>query len=65
VSTTPAGNGAPGPEAIVLTLVPLRSDRPVEVRLRQLLKHALRAQQLKCVRIGAALPMLPNRQAKK
>jgi hypothetical protein len=41
---------------ITLTLVPLADPRPVEVRLRNLLKTALRRDRLKCVSVeGIAL----------
>jgi hypothetical protein len=46
------------PETITVTLTPLPDDRPVEVRVRQLLKYARRAQALRAVDIspGTAAP---------
>jgi hypothetical protein len=41
----------PDPTRIILELTPLASDVPVAVRLRHLLKFALRAQQLRAVEI--------------
>jgi hypothetical protein len=42
------------PQRIVLELVPLADERPVEIRLRNLLKTALRRDRLKCVRATTA-----------
>jgi hypothetical protein len=42
-----------GRENIILELHPLASDRPVETRLRWVLKHLLRQQQFRCVRISS------------
>ena len=42
-----------GRENIILELRPLASDRPVETRLRWVLKQLLRQQQFRCVRISS------------
>jgi hypothetical protein len=44
----------PGRPRIILELTPLASDAPLAVRLRHLLKFALRAQQLRAVEIREA-----------
>jgi hypothetical protein len=41
------------PEQWTLTFLPLTDEVPIEVRVRQLLKYALRAQRLRCVKIDA------------
>jgi hypothetical protein len=41
------------PETWTLSFTPLADDVPAEVRVRHLLKFALRAQRLKCVKIDA------------
>jgi hypothetical protein len=52
--TDPAGPEAPQPPPrgrFLLVLEALPSDRPVAVRLRNLLKTALRRDELRCVRV--------------
>jgi hypothetical protein len=44
------------PDVITVTLLPLPDERPVEARLRLLLKTALRRDRLRCVRASAASP---------
>jgi hypothetical protein len=44
------------PEHIVLTLVPLADPRPVEVRLRLVLKDLLRQQRFRCVGLTGKPP---------
>jgi hypothetical protein len=43
-------------EQIILVLQPMSDSVPVEIRLRQALKYLLRAQRLRCIRIGPAQP---------
>jgi hypothetical protein len=42
----------PSPEQWTLTFTPLADAVPAEVRVRQLLKYALRAQRLKCINVN-------------
>jgi hypothetical protein len=42
---------SPTPDTWTLTFAPLADEVPIEVRVRQLLKYALRAQRLRCTRI--------------
>jgi hypothetical protein len=54
---------APVPDAeadVVLVLRPLPSAVPADVRLRQLLKYALRCQGLKCVAVRDAIKRPPT-----
>jgi hypothetical protein len=47
-------------EDIVLTFEPLPDPTPVAVRVRGLLKRALRSFRLKCVAIGSTPPATPT-----
>jgi hypothetical protein len=46
-------------ERIILELVPLADSRPVEVRLRLVLKQLLRAQGFRCMKIDRQPPDRP------
>ena len=47
------------PETIILAIRALPSNRPIEIRLRWVLKRILRDQQFRCVRISSESPQTP------
>lgn len=53
----------PGRENIILELHALASDRPVETRLRWVLKQLLRQQQFRCVRISSGSDTLGDTES--
>jgi hypothetical protein len=55
----------PSPNYVRLTFKPLPSDAPVEIRLKRLLKAALRWFGFRCVRVEEVSPIPPPPEALK